>query len=70
MTSWIDKLNKRDIKHLKATVPEGRRPTLATLKGNLTFQRRNGIRCFNCELIAGKLGIPLPALRDDKGESA
>jgi hypothetical protein len=57
---WTKKLTKRDLAHLADGSATGR-PTLRSLRFNLTQQRANGIRCSECEAIARKLAIVLPA---------
>ena len=57
---WTRKLAKKDLRHL-AEVSASGRPTLQSLKANLEGQHKQGIRCFECESIARKLSIAVPA---------
>ena len=52
--TFRDKLNKKELQHLKDTTERG---TLVGLKRNLEGQKRDNIRCFDCEQIARKLGL-------------
>ncbi len=56
MSKWMKGLGKRQIKHLAEGSPTGR-PTLRGLKENLVWQRSFGLRCFQCEEIARKVGL-------------
>ena len=60
MATWTKKLGKRDLKHLAEGSSTGK-PTLRSLRENLRLQRENGIRCFECEAIARKVGVEVPA---------
>lgn len=62
MATWTKKLAKRDLKHLAEGSPTGK-PTLHSLRENLRLQREVGIRCFECEAIAQKVGVDVPACR-------
>jgi hypothetical protein len=56
---WQRKLTKHDLAHLGA-VQGTQRPTLRGLLQDLAFQAENEHRCFECETIARKAGVPLP----------
>lgn len=52
--TFRDKLNKEDLQHLKETTENS---TLKGLKINLVAQKKDNIRCSECEQIAKKTGI-------------
>lgn len=58
---WARKLTKRELRHLAEGSATGR-PSMRSLKDNLDGQRKLDIRCFECEGIARKLSIPVPAV--------
>lgn len=58
---WVRKLTMRELRHLAESSATGR-PTLQSLKANLQGQHQNGIHCFDCESIARKLSIAVPAI--------
>jgi hypothetical protein len=60
MSKWVKKLSKRELKHLKEGSATGR-PTLRSLRENLRLQKENGLRCFECEAIARKVGVEIPS---------
>lgn len=57
---WARKLTKKDLRHLAEGSATGR-PTLHSLKANLAGQRERGIQCVECEQIARKLSVAVPA---------
>ncbi len=54
MKTFRDKLNKADLKHLRETTEKG---TLREFKRNRAIQIRDNITCFDCRIIARKLGL-------------
>lgn len=56
MAIWTKKLCKRELKHLAEGSSTGK-PSIRSLRENLRLQHENGIRCFECEAIARKVGI-------------
>lgn len=58
---WARKLTKRELRHLAEGSSTGR-PTIQSLKVNLDGQHKLNIRCFECEAIARKLSIAVPAV--------
>lgn len=60
LAKWTKKLTKRELAHMAEGSSTGK-PTLHSLKGNLASQHELGITCFECESIARKLSISLPA---------
>jgi len=57
---WARKLTAKELRHLAEGSAAGR-PTLHSLKANLEGQRMLNIECFECEAIARKLSITVPA---------
>jgi hypothetical protein len=53
---WARKLTKKELAHLAENSGTGR-PTLSSLKLNIAAQKENGSPCFECQLIASKLGL-------------
>jgi len=51
---WKKKLLKKELKHIKETTTS---MTLREVRANINAQREFGIRCFDCERIARKLGL-------------
>lgn len=60
MKTWTKKIGKRDLKHLAEGSSTGK-PTLHSLRENLRLQHENGIHCCECEAIARKIGVEVPA---------
>lgn len=58
---WARKLTKKDLSHLAEGSATGR-PSIKSLKSNLEGQRELNIQCFECEAIARKLSIAVPAI--------
>jgi hypothetical protein len=57
---WVRKLTARELRHLAEGSASGR-PTIQSLKANLAGQRKLNIQCIECEAIARKLSIAIPA---------
>ncbi len=57
---WMKKLTKRELTHLADGSSTGK-PTINSLKANIANQRKLDIQCFECESIARKLSVQLPA---------
>ena len=51
---WQNKVTKKQLKHIRETT---NRCTLTELAHNIRGQRAYGIRCFECEEIAHRLGL-------------
>ena len=55
---WMKKLTAGERKHLREDAfNPGDNPTLAGVRRNRAGQIKFGIRCFDCESIARKLGM-------------
>ncbi len=54
---WQNRVTKKQLKHIRETT---NRCTLTELINNIRGQRADGIRCWECEEIAHRLGLNIP----------